>query len=96
MSLSPARALTLFVFRTENMAYNGETTTYCERSNLMKKFAIAVLVLVLALTLAGYGKSRSDKIWEKITESAGEGEITTTVMDDGSVIQSYTLYESFR
>ena len=51
----------------------------------MKKFAIAVLVLVLALTLAGYGKSRSDKIWEKITESAGEGEI-----------QSYTLYESFR
>lgn len=62
----------------------------------MKKFAIAVLVLVLALTLAGYGKSRSDKIWEKITESAGKGEITTTVMDDGSVIQSYTLYESFR
>ena len=54
----------------------------------MKKFAIAVLVLVLALTLAGCGKSRSDKIWEKITESAGEGEITTTVMDDGSVIQS--------
>ena len=33
----------------------------------MKKFAIAVLVLVLALTLAGCGKSRSDKIWEKIT-----------------------------
>lgn len=62
----------------------------------MKKFAIAVLVLVLALTLAGCGKSRSDKIWEKITGSAGEGEITTTVMDDGSVIQSYTLYESFR
>ena len=62
----------------------------------MKKFAVAILVLVLALALTGCGKSRSDKIWEKLTESAGEGEITTTVMDDGSVIQSYTLYESFR
>lgn len=75
MSSSPARALTLFVFR---------------------KFAIAVLVLVLAFILAGCGKSRSDRIWEKLTESTGEGEITTTVMEDGAVIQSYALYESFR
>ena len=62
----------------------------------MKKFAVAILVLVLALALTGCGKSRSDKIWEKLTESAGEGEITTIVTEDGSVTQSYTLYESFR
>lgn len=62
----------------------------------MKKFAVAILVLVMTLMLAGCGESKTDKIWEALTKSAEEGEITTIVTEDGSVIQSYTLYESFR
>lgn len=62
----------------------------------MKKFAVVVLVLIFAFILTSCGKSKSDRIWEEIIKSAGEGEITTTITEDGSLIQSYTLYESFR
>lgn len=61
----------------------------------MKKFAVAVLVLMLALMLTGCGKTKSDRIWEELTKQSSKGEITTTVTEDGSLIQRYTLYESF-
>lgn len=62
----------------------------------MKKFAVMVLVLALATMLTACGQSKSDKIWNELTKSVDENEITTIQTEDGSTIQFYTISESFR
>lgn len=60
----------------------------------MKKFAIAILVLALAFVLDNWGIFESDRIWVEFTGPDTEDEITTIVVEDGSVIERYTSYES--